>query len=226
MTPAQRINSPASVFSASLPPLLAVSASEAISLLSAPAGSPAHPLANLPANVSALRALLDPIKTLEIPSAEMSPLIHLHIAQSVLDARTRSANAAPAGEGSSPGTRSGRARSHSNVSHPAPLAAAVAAATASGPASLAQSTQLAALEQLQIEQQRELQEELLQEIVDLAAENGVLLTTTKRNWSQEMVEHRPSIRICVTSALTKKEIEKAGTVIKNAAQKVLGKSKK
>jgi hypothetical protein len=33
------------------------------------------------------------------------------------------------------------------------LAAAVAAATASGPASLAQSNQLAALEQLQIEQQ-------------------------------------------------------------------------
>ena len=155
----------------------------------------------------------------------MSPLIHLYIAQSVLDARIRSANAAAAGEGSSPGTRSGRARSHSNVSHPAPLAAA-AAATSSGPASLAQSNQLAALEQLQIEQQRELQEELLQEIVDLAAENGVLLTTTKRNWSQEMVEHRPSIRICVTSALTKKEIEKAGTVIKNAAQKVLGKSKK
>lgn len=210
-----------------MPPLLAVSASEAISLLSAPAGSPAHPLTNLPANVSALRALLDPIKTLEIPSAEMSPLIHLYIAQSVLDARTRSNNTAAAGgEGSSPGTRSGRARSHSNVSHPAPLAAAVAAATASGPASLAQSNQLAALEQLHIEQQRELQEELLQEIVDLAAENGVLLTTTKRNWSQEMVEHRPSIRICVTSALTKKEIEKAGTVIKNAAQKVLGKSKK
>ncbi|GAA5983506.1 hypothetical protein JCM10908_000312 [Rhodotorula pacifica] len=216
----QRINSPASVFSASLPPLLAVSASEAISLLSAPAGSPSHPLTNLPTNVSALRAILDPIKTLEIPSAEMSPLIHLYIAQSVLDARARSANGA---DGSSP-SRTGRARSHSNVSHPAPLV--VAAAAASGPAGLAQSTQLAALEQMQIEQQREEQEELLQEIVDIAAENGVLLSTTKRNWSQEMIEHRPSIRICVTSALTKKEIEKAGAVIKSAAQKVLGKTKK
>lgn len=210
------------MFSASLPPLLAVSASEAISILSAPAGSPSHPLTTLPANVSALRAILDPIKTLEIPSAEMSPLIHLYIAQSVLDARARNANAGA--DGSSPG-RTGRVRSHSNVSHPAPLALAAAGAV-SGPAGLAQSTQLAALEQMRIEQQREEQEELLQEIVDLAAENGVLLTTTKRNWSQEMVEHRPSIRICVTSALSKKEIEKAGAVIKSAAQKVLGKTKK
>lgn len=32
-----------------------------------------------------------------------------------------------------------------------------------------------------------------------------------------------SIRICVTAALTKKEIEKAGNVVKSAISKVLGK---
>lgn len=212
----QRINSPASVFSASLPPLLAVSASEAISLLSVPAGSPSHPLTNLPANVAALRAILDPIRTLEIPSAEASPVIHLYVAQSVLDARGHGATTGP--DGASPGRT--RARSHSAVSHPAP------APTMSGPAGLAQITQQAALEKMRIEQRREEQEGLLQDIVDLAAENGVLLTTAKRNWEQELVEHRPSIRICVTSGLTKKEVEKAGAVIKSAVQKVLGKGKK
>lgn len=208
-----------------MPPLLAVTASEAISLLSAPAGSPSHPLSNLPANVAALRAILDPLKTIEIPSAEISPLIHIHVAQSVLDARARAANNGT--DGTTSTGKAGRARSHSNVSHPpAALPGTAAGINASGPAGLAQLNQIAALERMQVEQQREEQEELLQEIVDLAAENGVLLTTTKRNWSQEMIEHRPSIRICVTSALTKKEVEKAGAVIKSAVQKVLGKTKK
>lgn len=79
---------------------------------------------------------------------------------------------------------------------------------------------------IEAESARDEQERLLQEIVDAAAENGVLLTTTKRNWAQELVEHRPSIRICVTSALSKKEIEKAGGVVKSAIAKVLGKGKK
>lgn len=62
--------------------------------------------------------------------------------------------------------------------------------------------------------------------MDECASNGVLVTRTKRNWEQEMIEQRPSLRICVTSALTKKEMEKAGTVLKNALIKVLGKGKK
>ncbi|KPV74860.1 uncharacterized protein RHOBADRAFT_36805 [Rhodotorula graminis WP1] len=178
----QRINSPASVFSASLPPLLAVSASEAIALLSTSVTStnPAHPLASLPANVRALRTILDQIPTIEILSAEISPLIHLMIKPSTLDALHKAA---------ADGGVKGRARSHSNSA-------------------------------------REEQERLLQEIVDAAAENGVLLSTTKRNWAQEMVELRPSIRICVTSGLTKKEVEKAGAVVKSAVAKVLGKGKK
>ncbi|SCV71956.1 BQ2448_4650 [Microbotryum intermedium] len=162
----QRINSPGFVFSAALPPLLAVSASEAISMLSIPANmsSPAHPLAPLPENVAALRKIVDSVKPIEIPSAEMSPMIHICIRDD-------------------------------DKLYPEPLT-------------------------------REEQEMLLQDVVEQCGENGVLVTRTKRNWAQEMVEHRPSLRICVTAALTKKEIEKAGNVLKSALNKVLAGKKK
>lgn len=62
--------------------------------------------------------------------------------------------------------------------------------------------------------------------MDNCADNGVMVSRTKRDWDQEMVEHRPSLRICVSSALTKKEVEKAGNVLKAALVKVLGKGKK
>lgn len=78
---------------------------------------------------------------------------------------------------------------------------------------------------MEAESTRQEQERLLQEIVDVCGENGVLLTTTKRTWAQEMTEIKPSIRICVSAALSKKEMEKAGTVVKNAINKVLGKKK-
>lgn len=158
----QRINSPAFVFSAALPPLLAVSASESISLLTIPLDSttPAHPLAALPENVRTLRALLDPIQSIDIPSAATSPLIHIQIRERPLETT------------------------------------------------------------------REALEKLLQDVVEECANAGVLITRTKRNWEQEMVEWRPSLRLCVTSALTKKEMEKAGTVLKSALVKVLGKGPK
>lgn len=217
----QRINSPASVFSASLPPLLAVSASEALALLSTSTTStnPAHPLASLPANVRALRTILDQIPTLEIVSAEISPLIHLMIKPSTLEALHKA---------SSDSGVKGRARSHSNVSHPPPQPIVVqpAPGAVGYPSTLGRGGNVDVEARLVAQSAREEQERLLQEIVDAAAENGVLLSTTKRNWSQEMVELRPSIRICVTSALSKKEVEKAGNVVKSAVAKVLGKGKK
>lgn len=166
----QRINSPSYVFSAALPPLIAVSSSEALALLSIPptSTSPAHPLANMGENIRALRSVLLPLSTVEISSAEISPLIHLRLRQT-----------------------------------PALLA-------------LARGT----------ETQRELEERLLQDVVEVAAENGVLLTRTKKNWEQEMVEARPSIRVCLSSALTVKEVEKASKVVKEALAKVVGKAKK
>ncbi|GAA5854417.1 hypothetical protein JCM8547_001813 [Rhodosporidiobolus lusitaniae] len=218
----QRINSPASVFSASLPPLLAVTGSEALTLLNLPLSStdPAHPLANLPANVRTLRSILDPISTIEIPSAEISPIIHFTIRSSVIDAlhKAQSGN-----EG-----RVTRARSHSNVSHPPALAApgGISSALAARGVSAEVEARMAT------EAAREEQERLLQEIVDLCAENGVLLSTVKRNWAQDgnalaqNYEHKPAVRINVTAALTKKEVEKAGGVVKSAIAKVLGKGKR
>ncbi|GAA5893609.1 serine C-palmitoyltransferase LCB1 [Sporobolomyces salmoneus] len=215
----QRINSPTYVFSAALPPLLAVSASEAISLLSTPLTStdPAHPLSTLPTNIRALRQILDQVSTIEIPSAEMSPLIHFHIKPSVLEK--------PSSEGG--GRSGGRQRSHSHVSHPQPSLIVVPAAgmSSSHSSRSGHSAQPGGDGTTSVESSRQEQERLLQEIVDLCGENGVLLTTTKRTWAQEQGEVRPSIRICVSAALTKKEMEKAGNVVKNAINKVLGKKK-
>lgn len=177
----QRINSPAFVFSAALPPLLAVSASESLSLLSIPLSStsPSHPLSPLPSHIHALRTILDGIHSIDIPSASISPLIHIHIKPSSLASATSA-------------TSSGLGISATAIS----------------------------------ESSREEQERLLQDVVEYCAENGVLVSRTKRNWEQEMVEHRPSLRICVSAGLSRKEVEKAGGVLKAGLVKVLGKGKK
>lgn len=67
------------------------------------------------------------------------------------------------------------------------------------------------------------EEKILQDVVDEALAQGVLITKAKRLRGQEMVEPRPSIRLALTSALTKKETEKAVQVVKNALVKVLSK---
>lgn len=56
-----------------------------------------------------------------------------------------------------------------------------------------------------------------------ALAQGVLITKAKRLRGQEMIEPRPSIRLAMSSALTKKETEKAVNVVKTALVKVLGK---
>ncbi|KAI5998916.1 serine palmitoyltransferase [Pisolithus orientalis] len=71
----------------------------------------------------------------------------------------------------------------------------------------------------------EAEEKILQDIVDDALVNGVFITRAKRLRGQEMVETRPTVRIVVTAALTKKEIEKAAGVVKGSVVKVLGKRK-
>jgi serine palmitoyltransferase len=52
---------------------------------------------------------------------------------------------------------------------------------------------------------------------------GILLTRSKRLKEQEAMDWKPSIRIAVTSALERKEVEKAAGVIKVAVGKVLAK---
>jgi serine palmitoyltransferase len=61
--------------------------------------------------------------------------------------------------------------------------------------------------------------------VEEALAQGMLITRAKRLRGQEMIAPRPSIRLAMTSALTKKETEKAVGVVKAALVKVLGKKR-
>lgn len=69
------------------------------------------------------------------------------------------------------------------------------------------------------------EERLLQDIVDEALAQGVWVTRARRLRGQEIVEARPSIRLAVTAALSRKECERAAGVVKAAAVKVLTKRK-
>lgn len=71
----QRINSPGFVYSAALPALNAVAASTAIERFQKDASS----LRVLQENIRILRAVLDQISTIDIPSHSPSPVIHIRI---------------------------------------------------------------------------------------------------------------------------------------------------
>ncbi|CAJ0840989.1 17166_t:CDS:2, partial [Entrophospora sp. SA101] len=64
-------------------------------------------------------------------------------------------------------------------------------------------------------------EKLLQDIVNEAMNNGVLLTRSKYVKNQELFNVEPSIRICISTIFTKKEIEKSANIIKLAINKIL-----
>ena len=64
-------------------------------------------------------------------------------------------------------------------------------------------------------------EKILQEIVDLAARDLVLLTRAKYVVSQETHPCPPSIRVSVSAGFAKREIERACSVIKDSVRRVL-----
>ena len=66
-------------------------------------------------------------------------------------------------------------------------------------------------------------ERLLQEVVEECLAQSAMVTRAKRLKGQEVVEPRPSIRLALSSALTRKETEKAVTVLRNMLVKVLSK---
>jgi serine palmitoyltransferase len=73
---------------------------------------------------------------------------------------------------------------------------------------------------------RENQEYLLQDVVDECISQGVLITRAKYVYDQERACPSSSIKISVTIGLTKKENEKAATIVKYAIIKVFGKWRK
>ncbi|KAH9955402.1 serine palmitoyltransferase [Russula dissimulans] len=181
----QRINGTSFVFSAAVPALLAVSASEGINILR---NTPSI-LSTLQENVRAIRAVLERVDCITIPSHPASPIIHIYV-------RTPPAVHL----------------------HPlASLSSATATAKPSNPASHvprdAPAFDIAA------------EERLLQDIVDEALAQGVWITRARRLRGQEVIEARPSIRLAVTAALSRKECERAAGVVKAAAVKVLAKRK-
>jgi serine palmitoyltransferase len=165
----QRINGTSFVFSAALPALLAVSASEGINILR---NTPSI-LSTLQENIRAIRSILDRVDCITIPSHTASPIIHIYV-------RTQSPTLAAAAKSA----------------NPSPLSFDIA-----------------------------VEERLLQDIVDEALAQGVWITRARRLRGQEVVEARPSIRLAVTAALSRKECERAAGVVKAATVKVLTKRK-
>jgi len=180
----QRINGPSFVFSAALPALLAVSASEGINILR---NTPSI-LSTLQENIRAIRVVLERVDCITIPSHPASPIIHIHV-------RSPSAT------------------------HLLPVAAATSSGSVkpSNPASAA--PRAAPSFDIAVE------ERLLQDIVDEALAQGVWITRARRLRGQEAVEPRPSIRIAVSAALTRKECERAAGIVKAAVVKILTKRK-
>jgi serine palmitoyltransferase len=129
--------------------------------------------------VRAIRAVLDRVEAITIPSFAASPIIHIHL---------RSATPSSAATLKPP-----------NPTTPAPREAP--------------SFDIAS------------EERTLQDIVDEVLAQGVWITRARRLREQELVEARPSIRLAVTSALSRKECERAAGVIKAAVTKVLAKRK-
>ncbi|KAL6302281.1 serine palmitoyltransferase [Sparassis latifolia] len=174
----QRINGTSFVFSAAMPAMLAVAASEGINILR---NTPSI-LSTLQENVRAVRAILDKIDCVSIPSHPASPIIHINVRSAV-----------PAHPPTTPSTPSKPSNPMSAQSRDTP------------------------------QPDIDLEERLLQEIVEECLVQGVMVTRAHRLRGQELTEARPSVRLALTSALPRKECEKAAQVIKAACVKVLGK---
>ncbi|KAL7416499.1 serine C-palmitoyltransferase [Mrakia frigida] len=163
VTSHQRINSAAHVFSASLPALLATTASEGISILS----SSPQIFTTLQEHVKLARSILDKVESkydlIRIPSHPLSPLIHIQLPTP------------PFGD----------------------------------------------LKDIQQ------QERLLQEVVEeCLTTSGVMITRTRRLPDQEVFQPQPSIKLALSSGLTKKEVERSMQGVKAALIKVLGSKKR
>jgi serine palmitoyltransferase len=66
-------------------------------------------------------------------------------------------------------------------------------------------------------------EKILQEIVDLAAGNGYLLTRAKYVSNQEISLPPASIRVAISAGFSKKEIERCANVLKDCVRRALKK---
>ncbi|OBZ82580.1 Serine palmitoyltransferase 1 [Choanephora cucurbitarum] len=167
----QRLSGSAYCFSASMPAMLAVSASEAFRIIE----QQPNLLKELAERISSFRQILahkslDSYVILDPPHDQnLSPFFHIRIKESYLQTHTQD--------------------NEDQVS-------------------------------------REAEERLLQEVVDECAYQGVLITRAKYVYEQELHCPRPSIKISVTTGLSKKENDKAANVVKTAIVKIFSKWRK
>lgn len=161
-----------------MPAALAVAGSEGINILR----STPSILSTLHENIRAVRAILDRVDCINIPSHPVSATIHLQIRWPTLQIPVAS-NGSPS-KPSNPLSVKPRDAPQYNV---------------------------------------ELEEKLLQDIVEEALAQGVMVTRAKRLRGQELIDVRPSIRLAITAALSRKDCEKAASVVKAAFVKVIGK---
>ena len=175
----QRINGTSFVFSAAMPALLAVSASEAMGILT----DQPSVFEALRENVQIIRSTLYGVEGIEILSHPASAVVHIAL------------RSGPSNLLSVPIQSSSSGRSN--------------------PASVVSAKDTVTFDW-------QVEEKILQEVVDEALNAGVLITRAKKLRGQELVEVRPTIRLAATSALTKKETEKAAGAVKSAFVKALG----
>ncbi|KAG8944761.1 serine palmitoyltransferase component [Tulasnella sp. 424] len=188
VTEHQRINGTAFVFSAAIPALLAVCASEGINILT----STPSLLETLQDNTRAMRSVLEKVDLIEILSHPASAVIHVCIRR-----HAYSSSGGLLAPGAAP-----QPSKHAK----------------SNPAALTASKDY-------IEYDWQYEDRLLQEVVDEALAQGVMITRAKRLRGQEGWEPRSSIKLVATAALTRKECEKAAGVVKAALVKVLSRKR-
>ncbi|KAI8379510.1 pyridoxal phosphate-dependent transferase [Radiomyces spectabilis] len=163
----QRLSGSAYCFSASMPAMLAVSASEAIKII----GQQPQLIQELVDRARSFRQILshkslEPYVQLYSGDAQSpAPFFHIRVKESFLDSQ------------------------HSAIS-------------------------------------REDEERLLQAVVDECAYQGLLITRAKYVYDQERVCPRPSIKVFITTGLSKKENDKAANTVKSAITKVFSKWRK
>ncbi|KAF9045050.1 serine palmitoyltransferase [Panaeolus papilionaceus] len=187
----QRINGPSVVFSASMPALLAVCASEAINTLR----STPSLFETLQENVRTLRAGLEKVEGVEVLSHLASPVVHVCI---------KSPSATFGSGGMLNPTSALLTPSKHSQSNPTSIHGREAKPNLS---------------------EYETEERVLQEIVEECLAQGVMLTRAKRLKGHEMSECRPSIKIAVSAAMSRKELEKAVGVFRGVVKSVLGRRK-
>lgn len=176
----QRINSSASVFSASLPAMLATTSSHAIAtMISTPSL-----FTTLQSNTLLFRQILNKLEPLPLELPDCDP----------------SFTPAPP------------------TFHPAQPSKDAIISIPSHPQSA-----LIHIFLLNPPETMEEEESLLQEVVEECLHHsGMLITRARRLRGQETFEPEPSLKICISSAFNRKEVEKAAQGLKAALIKVVG----